>query len=274
MTEGDSRADLTPLQSFVADVQQVRIARKFTLKSLGIATGYSESYVCKVEKGVLIPSDKFAMGCDRAFGTGTLFTRQLRRALASDHPSWFAPYIQLELRAAEILDYSTMFIMGMLQTEEYARATLRAYHPRDGQAVLESRVAGRIRRYEVMERPSPPLLWVVLHEACLHTQVGGREVMAAQLERLVAEAAGPHVTLQVLPFAAGSPVTGAPFTVLTFKDGPSVVQSEGGPLGGRLSEDPKTVANAHQVYHRLRADALSPDASVARIKSMLKEYTE
>ncbi|WP_256104964.1 helix-turn-helix transcriptional regulator [Streptomyces sp. ODS05-4] len=274
MTEEDSRADLTPLQSFVADVQQVRRTRNFTLKSLGIATGYSESYVCKVETGAKVPSEKFAMGCDRAFGTGTLFIRQLRRALASDHPSWFAPYIQLELRATEILDYSPIFIMGMLQTEAYARATLRSYHPRDNQAVLESRIAARTRRYEVMEKPEPPLLWVVLHEACLHTMVGGRDVMAAQLERLVAEAMGPHVTLQLLPFAAGAPVTGTAFTVLTFKDGPSVVQSGGGPLGGRLNEDPKTVANAHQFYHRLRADALSPDASVARIKSLLKEYRE
>ncbi|PRH75916.1 transcriptional regulator [Streptomyces solincola] len=274
MAEDEPRADLTPVQSFVADVQQVRLARNFTLKSLGIATGYSESYVCKVETGVMVPSEKFAVGCDRAFGTGTLFVRQLRRALASDHPSWFAPYVQLELRATDILDYSAMYVMGMLQTEGYARATLRAYHPRDEQSVLENRVAGRIRRYEVMEKADPPLLWVVLHEACLHTMVGGREVMAAQLERLVAEAAGPHVTLQVLPFSAGAPITGTAFTVLTFSEGPSVVHTEGGPLGGRLNEDPKTVANAQQFYHRLQADALSPDASVARIKSMLKEYTE
>ncbi|MCS0637041.1 helix-turn-helix transcriptional regulator [Streptomyces sp. LP05-1] len=271
MPDDESQPDLTPLQSFGLDVQQVRLARKLTMKQLGKVAGYSESYVSKVEAGKMVPSEQFAVGCDRAFGTGTLFLRQLRRALLSDHPSWFAPYIQLELRATEILDYSTMFIMGMLQTVEYARATLRAYHPREARAVLEERVAARIRRREVMDRPYPPLLWVVLHETCLRTVVGDRQVMARQMERLIKEAENPHVTLQVLPFGAGTPVTGTAFTLLVFDNGPTVVHAES-PQGGRLYEDPKTTKNATGVYHRLRADALSPDLSLTRIKDMYKEY--
>ncbi|MCX4582643.1 helix-turn-helix transcriptional regulator [Streptomyces sp. NBC_01481] len=272
MSGESSPENLNPLESFGLDVRQVRAARKITQKGLGSATGYSESYVSKVESGAVMPSEKFTEGCDRAFGTGTLFVRQLRRLLEGDHPSWFVPYIQLERRAAQILDYSTTFIMGMLQTEEYARAVFRVGNSREGAAVMESKVSARIRRHEVMERDSPPLLWVVLHEACLRTEVGGPDIMARQLQRLVSEAESPHVTLQLLPFAAGAPALGVPFTLLAFHDAPTILHADG-PQGGRPYETAKTVAAAQATYDRLRADALSPDASVARMRDMFKERT-
>ena len=46
-----------------------------------------------------------------------------------------------------------------------------------------------------------------------------------------------------------------------------------GPQGGRPYETAKIVAAAQETYDRLRADALSPDASVARMKDMFKEHT-
>ncbi|WP_075735213.1 helix-turn-helix domain-containing protein [Streptomyces acidiscabies] len=272
MSADTPRKNLNPLESFGLDVRQVRTARRITQRGLGGATGYSESYVSKVESGTIVAAEKFAQGCDRTFGTGMLFVRQLQRVLDGGAPSWFAPYLQLERRASRIFDYSTTFIMGMLQTEEYARATFRADSPRRSAATIEGKVTTRIQRHDVMEREAPPLLWVVLHEACLWTQIGGAEVMTRQLERLLLEAQSPHVTLQVLPFAAGAPATGSAFTMLAFNDSPTVLHAEGQP-GGRLYEDAATVANALETYDRLRADAMSPDASVAHIQHMFEERT-
>nr|WP_308409666.1 DUF5753 domain-containing protein [Streptomyces sp. A3M-1-3] len=112
----------------------------------------------------------------------------------------------------------------------------------------------------------------MLHESCLRTVVGGPDIMARQLEHLISEAESPHVTLRLLPFAAGAPATGAAFTLLAFQDAPTVFHTEG-PQGGRPYETAKTVAAAQETYDRLRADALSPDASVARMKDMFKERT-
>ncbi|MFI5521197.1 helix-turn-helix domain-containing protein [Streptomyces platensis] len=265
---------LNPLQRFGRDIKQVRLARKLTQKQLGRATGYSEGYVSKVESGTLLPrpSEKFAKGCDLTFGTGELFAGLLRRIEEGDHPSWFVPYLNLEKKAARILDYSTDLVMGILQTEEYAQAVFQAYFAREDEEVIEGKVAARLRRREVFDRTSPPLLWAILHETCLRTVVGGHEVMAGQLEHLLKAIASPQIKLQVMPFSAGAPAASTrPFTVLRFTDCRTVLYTETR-VGGRMHDSAQTVDAALDDYDLLRAHALSPDRSVALIKTLLKEY--
>ncbi|WP_006605770.1 Scr1 family TA system antitoxin-like transcriptional regulator [Streptomyces auratus] len=264
---------LNPLQRFGRDVRQVRLARKLTQKHLGKATGYSEGYVSKVESGTMLPrpSQKFAKGCDTVFGTGELFAGLLRRIDEGDHPSWFVPYLNLERKAARILDYSPSLVMGLLQTEAYARAVFRSTHPREESDLIEGRVAARLRRRELFELDAPPLLWVILHEACLRTDVGGAEAMPEQLEYLLTAATSPHIDLQVLPYSAGAPAVHLPFTLLAFDDSPTVLYADG-PQGGKLYDSAKTVGSHLDSYDRLRANALSPERSRALIKSLLKEY--
>ena len=276
MEQPDSSADFTqppsPLERFGADVRRVRLGRKLTQLQLGRAVGYSESYVSQVESGSRRASPKFASGCDRVFGTNGLFAGLLERLdEGSDYPSWFRPYLDLERRASQILDYSSTFIMGMFQTADYARATLRAGYPRAAAKDIDGKVAARLARYEVMNRAEPPLVWVVMHEACLRTVVGGNDTMARQLEHLLTEAESPHVTLQILPFRAGPPASGSAFTLLVFKDSPTVLYSEGA-QGGRPYDSASTVAAALETYDRLRAHALSPDDSLGLIESVAKEY--
>ncbi|MFI0226201.1 helix-turn-helix domain-containing protein [Streptomyces lydicus] len=273
MDEATPPDHLNPLQRFGRDVKQVRLARKLTQKGLGRAAGYSEAYVSRVEAGLLArPSEKFAKGIDIAFGTGELFTGLLRRIDEGDHPSWFVPYLNLERRASRILDYSANLVKGILQTEDYARTIFRISNPQASAEGVEGKVAARIRRREVFERETPPLLWSILHEASLRTVVGCAEVMAGQLDYLLTAATSPQIKLQVLPFAAGAPAAHAkPFTVLRFTDSPTVLYTETR-VGGRMHDVAQTVDAALDDYDLLRAHALSPDRSVALIKTLLKEY--
>ncbi|MFJ9406382.1 helix-turn-helix domain-containing protein [Streptomyces sp. NPDC101393] len=274
MDETTPPEHLNPLQRFGRDVRQVRLARKLTQKHLGRATGYTNGYVSKVESGTLLPrpSPKFAKGCDTVFGTGELFAGLLRRIEEGDHPSWFFPYLNLERKASRILDYSASLVMGILQTEAYAQAVFRASHPREDAALIEGRVAARLRRRELFELDDPPLLWVILHEACLRTVVGDAEIMAGQLGYLLTAAASPHIDLQVLPFSAGAPGAHTrPFTLLTFEKSPTVLYADG-PQGGKVYDSSATTALHLDSYDRLRAHALSPGESLALIKSLMKEY--
>jgi transcriptional regulator with XRE-family HTH domain len=260
-----------PLQRFGADVKRVRLGRSLTQSHLARATGYSVSYVSQVESGKLLPSEKFAQGCDQAFGTNGLFQGMLHRINEGDHPSWFVPYLNWERKASRILDYSANLVMGVLQTERYARAVYRAAHPKQDAEVIEGKVAARLRRRAIFDQPKRPDLWIILHEGCLRTLVGGAEVMAEQLEHLSAVAASTQVDLQVLPFSAGAAAEHLmPFTLLTFEDNPTMLYSDG-PRGGRLYDSPQTVAWALDNYDRLRANALSLDGSLAWVKSLLKE---
>jgi hypothetical protein len=138
--------------------------------------------------------------------------------------------------------------------------------------VIEGKVAARLSRREVFELETPPLLWVILHEAGLRTVVGSDDVMVGQLEYLLTAAESPHIKLQVMPFSAGAPAAHAkPFTLLRFTDAPTVLYTETR-VGGRMHDSAQTVAAALDDYDLLRAHALSPDRSLTLIKTVSKEY--
>ncbi|GAA2367254.1 helix-turn-helix transcriptional regulator [Streptomyces cuspidosporus] len=272
-SEDFSNPYLDPLQRYGADVRRVRLGRSLTQKHLATSTGYSVSYVSQVESGKLLPSEKFASGCDRVFGTNGLFTGMLQRLEEGDHPTHFVPYVQLEQKASHILNFSATIIVGLLQTEEYARAIFRAGHPFASDEAVQGKVEARIRRRDVFSQDRSPRLWAVLHEACLRTHVGGPATMAAQLDFLVKSAARPGIDLQVIPFTAGAAAAhSVPFTLLTFKDSPTVLYSDD-PQGGRLCRTAATAAIVMQNYDRLRAHALPPDESLAFIETVREEYT-
>ena len=229
--------------SFGEDVKRVRLARGLTQKQISKATGYSEGYVSKVEKGTVGPSPQFAAGCDLAFGTGDLFAESLRRLMDVDHPDWFAPFVELERQATEICDYSTNLIFGGAQSRDYARALLKSGQPLDTPEQTAAKADLRMERAKLHESDHPPLLWLVLDEACLRRRVGGASVMHAQLRRLVVMSEFPAVTIQVLPFESGAPPASSPFTLLGFPEAmaqPPILYSEGQGIG-RVIDSPERV---------------------------------
>ncbi|WP_338781687.1 helix-turn-helix transcriptional regulator [Streptomyces sp. DG1A-41] len=255
--------------------REVRCCRELagiTQKALGEKTGYTRSYVARVESGSLLASEDFVEACDREFGTSGYLTRLRQRLAEGGHPRWFVPYLQLERSATELLDYSNALIMGMLQTSDYATAVFKATRPRESEDEIKSRVELRIRRRDVMDRTSPPLLWVILHESCLRTVVGGPEVMRGQMSQLLVDAESPHVTIQVLPFKAGAPASSLPFTLITQDGEPTVLYGETRGLG-HVNDSATAVAEASITYDRLRAAALSPNDSASMIREAMEGYT-
>ncbi|MBV1938494.1 helix-turn-helix transcriptional regulator [Streptomyces sp. BV286] len=118
-------------------------------------------------------------------------------------PDWFAAYLSLEQAALQIRAYEAQFVHGLLQTEEYARALLSAGNPHASSEATDRRVALRMRRQELLSRPSPPRVWIVMDETVLRWPVGGPEVMRAQIDHLIAVNSLPQVTLQIMPFGNG-----------------------------------------------------------------------
>ncbi|MEU0986401.1 helix-turn-helix transcriptional regulator [Streptomyces sp. NPDC005953] len=255
---------------------EVKSAREFvgmTQQQLADATHYKRPYVTKVEGGTLLASENFAEACDRIFERPGSFARLRRRVSQSGHPGWFIPYVTLEERATEILDFSNYLVMGMLQTHGYAEALFRAANPRDPDVVINEKVCARLQRHEIMERDEPPLLWAVLDESCLHRLVGAGHTMRGQLEHLLEEAQSPHITMQVLPFRTGAPAAAEAYTLLRFDDSDSepVLYSEAQGLG-RVIDSAKFVKTATARYDRLRADALSPEDSLEMLRTVLEEF--
>src|SRR6266853_228704 len=83
----------------------------------------------------------------------------------------FATYIGLESAASEIRIYEVNLIPGLLQTEDYARAVIRAGMMNSPSEDVERSVALRMARQPAVTRDDPPKVWAVMDEAALRRRV-------------------------------------------------------------------------------------------------------
>lgn len=140
------------------------------------------------------------------------------QAYADVMPGEYATLIGMEAEAAEIRTWQPDLVHGLLQTEDYARAVIRAGRPGDTAAEISRRVEIRMTRQQILDRPDPPRIWVVLNEGAVRRVVGGREVMREQLRQLATARDRATVMVQVLPFTAGEhpAMASGPFDLLEF----------------------------------------------------------
>ncbi|MFG2223009.1 helix-turn-helix domain-containing protein [Streptomyces sp. NPDC050161] len=132
-------------------------------------------------------------------------------------PDWFSAYVSLESEANLIRAYQPAYVPGLLQTEDYARAVLRAGMPHAPGADIDRAVALRRERQSLLTRENAPMLWVVMDETVLRRPIGGPKVMHGQISRLMEATALPNVRLQIIPFAAGPhPAMYGPFHIFRF----------------------------------------------------------
>lgn len=73
----------------------------------------------------------------------------------------------------------------------------------DKSEAVDRKVTARLDRASIFEEPSPPELWVVLHEVVLRQRVGVAQVMAEQLGHILNMVERCPVVAQVVPVNAG-----------------------------------------------------------------------
>jgi transcriptional regulator with XRE-family HTH domain len=183
------------------------------------------------------------------------------------------PLVGLEVAAHRILAYEAMVVYGLLQTEDYARAQIRAHAPEISEERVQRRVEFGMARQNLLMQEMPPTLEVILEECALRRPVGGRRVMRTQLKRLAEVAALPGVTLQVLPLGVGehAAMTGA-FTVYRFAEpsDPDVVLLEHA-ASDLYVENPDQIERYSSAFDRLRAAAMNPHQSASFLEALAEE---
>lgn len=183
----------------------------------------------------------------------------------SDLPNWFQSYTILEREASSITELSLNAVPGLLQTEDYARAVLRAGNLG---AKTEQYVTSRMKRRSVFEGNNPLSLWVIIHEGVFSKVVGSKQVMAAQLDHLVDLAITGEVTVQVIPNAIGAHFSMATsFSLLRFSVAPQFglvyVEHHG---GAYYYDHPVEVDKYDLALRHLMKSALSDNESVQLIE--------
>lgn len=187
----------------------------------------------------------------------------------------YSVYIGLETDAASLRVYEPQVVPGLLQTRGYAEAVCEGALPEASPDDIDKRVEVRMRRQDrITDAKSPLRLWAVLDESALRREVGGRQTMVEQLERLNEVSQLPHVTVQVMPFAMGAhPGVNGQYAILEFPDASdsSVVYLEGVTSDLYLEKTPD-VQSYSVMYEHLRAEALNPDQTREFVENVAKDY--
>lgn len=255
-----------------AELRHARERKGLSQEALGLKLFVSGTFVGQLEAGTRRLRPDMARMIDEVLGTGGFFERNCEAANKSRYPEHFAEAAEAEAQATAIRQYAPLLIPGLLQTPAYAHAVNRAYDPTAPEETIDEWVAGRMARTRLLDDPTTPLLWMVLDEAALRRETGGREVMAEALRHVADLARRSRVIVQVLPFSAGAhKAMEGSLRLMDFEDAPSLVYFEG-PSTGRLEDDPATVTHLKFTFELLTASALSPKESLALIEAMAQDY--
>jgi DNA-binding XRE family transcriptional regulator len=263
-----------PLAFFAGEVKRMRANAGMTQEQLADVAGYAASTIAAVETCRLLPSEDFALHIDKAFQTDGHFERLQKLVESTSVLPWFRERLEVERQASEIRTYEPHLIPGLLQTERYMRAVVKAGRPALSRDDIDRAIVLRITRQEILAHEhGPPIdhiyeprFWAIIDESALRRMVGSPDVMKEQREHLVTMAQQPNVTIQVIPFSRGATCAfGRAFTVLVTKKFGSVVYLED-INSARYARGDDEVSRYVVVFDHLRASALDEEASIRLIK--------
>jgi Domain of unknown function (DUF5753) len=141
--------------------------------------GYSTSVIAKLETCRTAPSPQHAQKADEALRLPGTFQR-MRQGINSTYAPWIRALLEMEERATVLRWWEPLVVPGLLQTESYARAILRAASPGENDGEVEQLVAARMARQAIWERgdPPPPVLFAVLGEVVLRQRTLDNDTIA------------------------------------------------------------------------------------------------
>lgn len=265
-------ASQSPSAFYGAELRRLREQANLSQDQLGEMVFCSGAYLGQIESAVRKPQMDMSVRLDVVLDTGGLLSRLCELANKTKHADYFADAADLEQQAECIYEFAPLLVPGLLQTEAYADAVMRAAMPTASPAEVKERVQVRLERAKLLSGESRPLYWCVLHETVLRMPVGGPAVMAEQLRHIADAIAERKVFVQLLPYAAGAAgVVGESLYLMRFPDAPPVAYVEGLHTG-HLLDDPALVAAYQRSYDFGRAVALSPEASLSLITAAAEEY--
>jgi transcriptional regulator with XRE-family HTH domain len=270
-----------------AALRQLREAHDLSCADAGTAVGWSESKISRIETGrvgIRQPDlerllDLYEVTDEPRAALLTLGRQAAHRgwwhSYADALPAWFEEYVGLEDGAKSLFTYQNQLVHGLMQTEDYAAAVIRAAQPAASADEVERQLAARSTRQALLTAGNPLYVWAVLDEAVLRRLVGGAAIMQAQLHRLREIAALPNVTLQLLPFEAGAHASmGTSFELLQFPEsGDTAIVYIEDYTTSQYLETPADLGRYTLIFDHLRASALSPERSVEFISKVASSMT-
>ncbi|MDT0450599.1 helix-turn-helix domain-containing protein [Streptomyces hesseae] len=268
--EHPSDEDESARGTLAIELRRLREQSGKSLAQLSEDTTYDRTYLHRLETGERLSQRPVMEALDAVYKTGGLLTRLWRLARQEAFIDRFKQFMLLEAKAV-IMHKFMMAMPGLLQTEDYARVVLSSEPKPGGDNEVEDQVAARIGRQDLLHRDPPPNVRIILDEGVLRRPSADRKIWRDQLERIADSASSPHMTIQVLPFAAGvHDLMGGSLSLLWLPDGHALAYLEGS-KSGELVDDPHEVSQLRLSYDRVRDLALPPPESLAFIQHVMED---
>jgi transcriptional regulator with XRE-family HTH domain len=266
-------------------LRKIRTERGLTVEDVAAKLMCSAAKVSRMETGARRPVPRDVRDLCQLYRLDEATSAELMNLTRqAREQGWWAryddldlyPYIGFEQDARSIGTYSLYWLPALLQTEDYARAIIKAIAPRIAPDVLEQRVQARLRRQERLQGEEPPRYRALIDEAVFRREVGRPSLMAAQIEKVLELAENPNVTIQFIPFDSGAySIADIMFTILDFGQPtmPPLVFVEG-LISHQYYDRADDVARFRETLENIRDSALSPRDSVQRLVDIRKAYAD
>ncbi|NGO12012.1 helix-turn-helix domain-containing protein [Streptomyces sp. HC44] len=241
---GVSPAQITHIESGLAGVSEKRLRR------------LASHYACTDDEFI---DALVAMATDRTRGWWEEYQGLL--------PTSFLDLAELEHHATFLHEVAILYVPGLLQTEEYARAVFSARVPELTDDELELRLRHRMRRQHITIPYE-----LVIHEAALRIRVSDRAAAQAQLTKLVELSESDNITMRVIPFDLDG--FGRAASTMTYVGGPlpkldTVVRDV--PQGLAFIHSEAQLNTFRTRFRKVEAVSLDPERSRDFINRLAKE---
>lgn len=256
-----------------SQLRSARDAQNIGVRALAKRIGIDHSTLSRAESGERPPSPELVSTILVELGvSGAELQRIIELSTDTSGTAWLAvslpeqraqlaALLDFEQIAKSIVSWSPLLVPGLLQVSSYTRAIMSGGVVPENE--IETRVAVRMGRRDVLTRPQPVQMTALLGEGALRQKIGTPEVMLLQLEHLAKMAELPNVDLRIIPFDAGwHPGLDGNFLMLSIDGSTEVVHLENRSSGLFLRDD-KDVAVYREAAQMVLRVAMTAEQTAA-----------
>ncbi|WP_030761335.1 helix-turn-helix transcriptional regulator [Streptomyces griseus] len=257
------------LKAFGEVLKVFRRRAGLTQEQFAPLVGYSLPTVASIEQGRRVPSKKFVEKAEEvldAFGVIRAAAKHLTRRAGL--AKWFEEWAELEPLAVTFYIFENRFVPGLIQTPAYARTLFEKQIPALEDDQIETKMAARTERTKLVTDQQQTIYSFIIEEHVLRRQVSAPEIVREQIDHVLTIGEHRNIDLQVMPQSRGYHAgLGGPLQLLETEENTWYAYCEG-QRTSQLISDPKEVSILQQRYARMRAQALSVEASVGLLREI------
>ncbi|MEU6268052.1 helix-turn-helix domain-containing protein [Saccharopolyspora shandongensis] len=266
-----------------AELRKAREEAGIGVRELARILGCAHAWVTRSEAGTRIATPEDVTAIAVALGiSGVERERLVALAREDGGPNWLragipgvhqelVTLIEYERTATFIAEVAPSLIPGLLQTPEYTRAVMTGLP----QGEVETRLAMRASRRDILTRRKPPKFEAIILESALRTPIVEAESMVEQCRHLQKISDLPNVTIRVVESAPArwTPAHEGRFILFEFPKADPLVHLEHLGSAAFLSS-PSVIATYAQALGTLRDMARTPDDSMEIIETCIAQHEE